>query len=31
VRALHELSDHRLRDLGLDRGGIEHAVRFGRE
>ena len=30
IRELESLDDHRLRDLGLTRGSIERAVRFGR-
>jgi MFS family permease len=30
IRELESLDEHRLRDLGLTRGNIEHAVRFGR-
>jgi MFS family permease len=30
IRELESLDDHRLRDLGLTRGSIELAVRFGR-
>lgn len=30
TRELESLDDHRLRDLGLTRGSIERAVRFGR-
>ena len=28
---MRSLDDRLLRDLGLDRGGVEYAVRFGRE
>ena len=31
ARGLHRMSDTLLRDMGLDRCGIEYAVRFGRE
>ena len=31
ITEMHALDDRTLRDLGLDRTGIEHAVRFGRE
>jgi len=30
ARNLEELSDHLLRDMGLNRDGIRHAVRHGR-
>jgi uncharacterized protein YjiS (DUF1127 family) len=30
VRALHQLSDRTLRDIGLERADIEEAVRRGR-
>ncbi|HYF54822.1 MAG TPA: DUF1127 domain-containing protein [Salinarimonas sp.] len=30
LRALQALDDHRLHDIGLDRGSIEDAVRHGR-
>jgi uncharacterized protein YjiS (DUF1127 family) len=30
TREMRALDDRTLRDLGLDRGGVEHAVRFGR-
>jgi uncharacterized protein YjiS (DUF1127 family) len=28
---LHGMPDHVLKDIGIGRGGIEHAVRYGRE
>lgn len=28
---LHGMPDHVLKDIGIARGGIEHAVRHGRE
>ena len=31
ARHLMGLDDLMLRDIGLDRGGIEHVVRFGRD
>lgn len=31
MRRLHGLNESMLRDLGLDPGGVEHAVRFGRD
>jgi uncharacterized protein YjiS (DUF1127 family) len=30
TRALHQLSDRTLRDIGLERGGIDDAVHRGR-
>ena len=30
TREMRALDDRTLRDLGLDRGGVEHAARFGR-
>ncbi len=30
LRALQALDDHRLHDIGLDRGALEDAVRHGR-
>jgi uncharacterized protein YjiS (DUF1127 family) len=30
ARALHQLSDRTLRDIGLERADIDHAVRQGR-
>ena len=30
VRQLAGLDEYMLRDIGLDRGGLEHAARFGR-
>lgn len=30
-RDLHAMPDHVLKDIGIGRGGIEHAVRYGRE
>jgi uncharacterized protein YjiS (DUF1127 family) len=31
VRELHNLDDRLLRDMGLTRAAIDHAVRYGRE
>lgn len=31
VRALQELDERTLRDIGIDRGGIHHAARHGRD
>lgn len=28
---LHGMPDHVLKDIGIGRGGIEHAVRYGRD
>ena len=30
LRELELLENYMLRDIGLDRGGLEHAARFGR-
>jgi uncharacterized protein YjiS (DUF1127 family) len=30
MRAIERLDDHALRDIGLDRGGVEGSVRQGR-
>jgi uncharacterized protein YjiS (DUF1127 family) len=31
IGQLHGMNERLLCDIGLDRGGIEHAVRFGRD
>ena len=31
MRELHGLDEQMLRDIGLDRGGIEYVARFGRD
>jgi uncharacterized protein YjiS (DUF1127 family) len=31
IRKLQNLDDRMLRDIGIDRGEIEHSVRFGRK